>query len=427
MIEYKKQEKKPGKQILIALMLIVLVISSVLAGCGAKKTADNENVAPENTVQEETVATEPAVTEVILLMPWEEVGAKQPAEYTWEEYEALTGLQQKAFRDYLDKEYSKWLDGIRAHANVKPWGEPGAKQPDEYTWDEFTALTPAQQMAFQQYLGLDAFSAWMNSVQTQVGEMPWDVTGAKQPADYTWEEFDSLTGSQQMIFQYHLGPEGFKNWLEAAERQDEVFPWETDGAKQPAEYSWEEFTALTPAQQMAFQSILGIEAFDNWLNKAQIQDVTYPWEKAGVKQPENYTWEEFEALDPAQQMAFQEHMGAESFENWMNRAQSQLEKTPWEKTGAKQPENYTWEEFEALDPAQQMAFQEHMGAESFDDWMNRAQAQLETNPWEEAGAKPPEDYAWAEFESLTPAQQMAFQEYMGLEGFDAWLNKNVTP
>lgn len=38
-----------------------------------------------------------------------------------------------------------------------------AKQPAEYTYDEFNNLTPGQQMAFQKYLGEEAFDAWLNA------------------------------------------------------------------------------------------------------------------------------------------------------------------------------------------------------------------------------------------------------------------------
>jgi len=430
MNKQNEQANKTKKLFVIALALTVLVLSGVLAGCGAGKTADAETSVAEMemvpSTQEASQATEPTVTEStetepVTPMPWDEAGAKQPADYTWEEYEALTGAQQQAFRACLGAEYAQWLDGMRAYANVKPWDEPGAKQPDAYTWEEYEALTPGQQIAFQHYLGRDAFSVWLDRVQGQIGDMPWDEAGAKQPVDYTWEEFDSLTGSQQMIFQYHLGEAGFKSWLEDAEHQDEVFPWEADGAKQPVEYTWEEFEALTPAQQMAFQAVLGIDVFDSWLNKAQFQSVTYPWEKTNAKQPEEYTWSEFEALTPEQQMAFQVYLGAEGFDNWLNCAQSQTEVAPWERPGAKQPNDYTWSEFEALPPAQKMAFQEHLGAEGFDNWMNRAQSQTEVYPWEKPGAKQPEDYTWTEFEALTPAQQMAFQDALGQEAFELWM------
>lgn len=356
--------------------LIALSMSCFLYGCSANKPADDETVLTENTVpqaQEETVGTEPSVTEEVVPVPWDETGAKQPADYTWEEYEGLTGSQQQAFREYLGTEaFELWLNRMRGQAEVKPWDEPGAKQPADYSWEEFEALSAAQQIAFQRYLGLEAFSEWLTRVQSQMEDLPWDGPGAKQPVDYTWEEFEALTGAQQMIFQYTLGVEGFKNWLDAVEHQsDEVFPWEKSGAKQPADYTWAEFEALTPAQQMAFQNALGAEEFEKWIDNAQSQRADNPWEKPGAKQPLDYTWAEFEALTPAQQIAFQNVLGAEAFEEWIDNAQSQREENPWEKPGAKQPADYTWAEFEALTGSQQMAFQIALGPDAFDAWLQQ--------------------------------------------------------
>lgn len=404
-------------------MLALACLLFALLGRGNKDVSvPDGNVTQE---QESAFPAETAATETVIPMPWDESGAKQPADYTWEEYDALTGAQQKAFKAYLGVEvYGKWLDGVRETADVKPWDEIGAKQPEEYSWEEYEALPTVHQIAFQHYLGLDAFTLWLNNVQGQLVATPWDEPGAKQPADYTWEEFEALTGSQQMIFQYSLGTAGFQHWLEEAQRQEEVFPWETEGAKQPADYTLKEFEILTPAQQMAFQAVLGFDAFDAWLNHSQVQNVTYPWEKAGAKQPAAYTWKEFESLTPEQQMAFQDTLGAEEFDEWMNRVQNQNVTNPWEKAGAKQPEEYTWEAFEVLTPAQQMAFQDALGADGFEIWMNQAQIQEEVNPWDKSGAKKPEDYTWEEFEALNPAQKMAFQNDLGPEAFDTWLAKN---
>jgi hypothetical protein len=107
----------------------------------------------------------------------------------------------------------------------------------------------------------------------------------------------------------------------------------------------------------------------------------------------------------------------------MKKAQGQMSSNPWEKPGAKQPADYTWEEFEALTGAQQMAFQDYLGEKGFEEWLNRVQNQTEKNPWEEPGTKQPQDYTYEEFEALTAAQQMAFQDYLGEEAFEAWLNR----
>ena len=95
-----------------------------------------------------------------------------------------------------------------------------------------------------------------------------------------------------------------------------VSPWE-NGGKQPKDYTYEEFDALSAEQQLEFQeSFKSTDEFNEWLNKAQWVAVEVPWENGG-KQPEDYTWEEFEALSDEQQMAFQNSFeDNKDFENW---------------------------------------------------------------------------------------------------------------
>ena len=349
------------------MLALACLLLALLGSANKDVSVPDGNVTQE---QESVFPAETAATETAIPMPWDEPGAKQPADYTWEEYDALTGAQQKAFKVHLGVEaYSKWLDNMRGTADVKPWDEPGAKQPEEYSWEEYEALSTVHQIAFQHYLGLDAFSAWLTGVQREA--TPWDESGSKQPADYTWKEFEALTAGQQMAFQSDLGAAGFEKWIDQVQSQSQANPWDRSGAKQPEKYTWKEIEALTAGQQMAFQEALGAEGFDEWLNQVQNQSAAKPWEKAGAKQPEKYTWKELEALTPAQQMAFQEALGNEGFEAWMNQAQTQDEVNPWDKSGAKQPEDYTWEEFEALTPAQQMAFQNDLGPDAFDTWLTK--------------------------------------------------------
>ena len=73
---------------------------------------------------------------------------------------------------------------------------------------------------------------------------------------------------------------------------------------------------------MAFQKYFdSIEDFEEWLEKAMSEDPnsdTYiPWEHGG-KTPNKYTYEEFEALSAAQQMAFQKYFDSiEEFSEWL--------------------------------------------------------------------------------------------------------------
>ena len=116
-------------------------------------------------------------------------------------------------------------------------------------------------------------------------------------------------------------------------------------------------------------------------------------------------------------------MGEEAFAQWLKKALEESNKAPWEKPGSKQPEDYSWKEFEALTGAQQIAFQTYLGEEAFAQWLEKALEESERNPWEVPGAQQPQDYPWEEFEALTGAQQIAFQKYLGEEAFESWLNR----
>jgi hypothetical protein len=467
------------KQRIIKLtVLLIALLCLLLTACGKDKEATmgpagTETVAQEqNQAQTGTQATEPYETETAGLMPWEAEGAKQPEDYTMEEYEELTADQRKAFRNYLGAAgYAAWLERAEKDAepvNI-PWEIPGATQPKDYTWTEYQALTEGQKKAFMEHLGPQGLEAWLAKVQDKKTENPWEVPGAKQPKDYTWTEYAALTNKQQAAFANYLGTSGFRSWLNRVQGQKEtVYPWEKPGAKQPADYTWEEYEALTKVQQKAFRDHLGSDGFEVWLEK--VQEEENPWEEEGAKQPEDYTWEEYTALTEAQKEAFQEYLGADSYVEWMEKA-LQLGAYPWEETAAKQPGKYTWEDYVALTEDQQAAFQDHLGEESmkawlrkiadipwdepkakqpedytleeyenledpqqlafrvwlgveeFEAWLAEAQLPKEANPWEKPGAKQPKDYTWEEFAALTVNQQMAFQNYLGEDGFEAWLDK----
>ena len=169
-----------------------------------------------------------------------------------------------------------------AYISDLPW-ENGGKQPEEFTWEEFEALTPDQQEAF--FLTFDTaeeFEKWMLNVKPETEpteteaprlELPWE-NGGKQPAEYTWEEFEALTPEQQEAFFLSFDTaEAFEEWMENAQPEttdvpQSDLPWE-NGGKQPSEYTWEEFEALTPEQQEAFfLSFDTEEEFEAWLAQA---------------------------------------------------------------------------------------------------------------------------------------------------------------
>ena len=167
------------------------------------------------------------------------------------------------------------------------------------------------------------------------------------------------------------------------------YPWEFAGAKQPVEYTWEEFLELPAEQQIGFQNAFASNAaFEAWMDQVfptepeeTTEPVVYPWEQAGGKKPGDYTWEEYQALSGEEQIAFQKAFSSDAaFTAWMERVQptepgESETQYPWEKPGAKQPQDYTWEEFLALSGEEQIAFQNYMGPEAFEAWMNRVQGE----------------------------------------------------
>lgn len=316
-------------------------------------------------------------------------------------------------------------------ASLLPW-DNGGKKPEAYTWAEFEALDAQFKDAFFEYFeDVNAFLEWKdrvqnnntgdNSVEDERDELPW-TNGGKLPDKYTWKEFQALTGNQQIAFQkWFESDEAFDAWMQAAKRTQEKNPWE-NGGKEPSAYTWREFLQLTSEQQIAFQNWFGSSAaFEEWMQAVNTTQNKNPWENGG-KQPAEYTWKEFEALTGAQQIAFQNSFGsAAAFEAWMERAQATDSEYPWE-MGDKQPDEYTWDEFESLTGAHQMAFQQWFGsAEAFEAWMEWAQGTGSANPWENGG-KQPDEYSWEEFESLTATQQMVFQKWFDSpEAFEKWM------
>ena len=353
--------------------------------------------------------------------PWE-LGGKQPSEYTWEEYLALSSELKDAFlKNFSDaRAYENWRDNA-----LKIYNEGGDTTPPDEEWEEPTQESPKL-------------------------DIPWEKSGAKQPSEYTWGEFQVLSPELQMAFQnWFTSVEEFNNWMKRAqggngsiEPEIPTYPWDMPDTKKPDQYTWEEYEALTSDQQMAFQNwFASIDEFESWMQNVQEpqesqepeDDYDLPWDVPGAKQPDQYTWAEFEALNPDHQMAFQNWFASiDGFEVWMKQAQgdsSTEEEMPWDESGAKQPAEYTWTEFEALSPAQQMAFQNWFASiDEFEAWMQKAQGNdftEEKMPWDESGAKQPSEYTWDEFEALLPGQQMAFQNWFGgWEEFDKWLSAN---
>lgn len=134
--------------------------------------------------------------------------SNQPTTYTWEEFVALTPEEKDVFANSFPStdDFYQWIDSntpstVEETALKLPW-ENGGKSPEEYTYSEFLTLSTDEQSAFANtFTNADAFTAWQkiaaesdNSLQ-----LPWK-NGGKQPAEYSWDEFLALTATEKDLF-----------------------------------------------------------------------------------------------------------------------------------------------------------------------------------------------------------------------------------
>ena len=97
--------------------------------------------------------------------------------------------------------------------------------------------------------------------------LPWENSG-KKPADYTWEEYLALSNSEkEMFYESFENSEEFDEW--ATKAQNDALPWNS-GEKKPADYTWEEYLALSNSdKELFFESFENTEDFDAWLDANQ--------------------------------------------------------------------------------------------------------------------------------------------------------------
>ena len=265
------------------------------------------------------------------------------------------------------------------------WGDK-EKKPSDYSWEEFEALTDEEKLAFSQSFEGDSFAAWVNSVTENTepiqAENPWD-NGGKQPGEYTWEEFEMLSDEQKLAFSGAFAAGEFEKWLKSVERQElnstqPQYPWD-NGGKRSEEYTWEEFDKLTDEQKLAFSQEVGADMLEKQMAdatepEASDPDKHYSWEHSW-KEPADYTWLEFEALTDEEKIAFSQTFSEDGFADWMNNAKKEETPKVYWSIASKRPDRYTWEEFEALTPNQQTEFYNWFSTkESFEAWMNGAKS-----------------------------------------------------
>lgn len=330
--EKKQATGKKNKKSLMAIVLIVVIVAVAVVGIAFYC---------------EYVSSAQSVSDAAA--PWEMAFAKKPKNYSYEEFQALTPEQQILFQRAFatEADFVAWLEREGPSTPTEadliialPWETAGAKQPSDYSWEEFKSLDAAVQIAFQkEFASQSEFEAWMQKVNpveptetTEAMMLPWETSG-KSLSDYTWDEYNQWDIDIQMAFQ-----NAFKDASEFQKWMDKVHPVETQGQQKsypfttgernPAEYTWDEFQNMTAEEQMAFQnSFLNKQAFEDWMTatnpEGQLSTEDLPWEVPGAKQPEDYTWEEFESLTAAQQIAFQSAFeDQDGFTLWLDKVHS---------------------------------------------------------------------------------------------------------
>lgn len=261
---------------------------------------------------------------------------KPVEEYSYSEFLAFSEEQQIAFQGAFDtfEDFQSWMDREAPPAPTEPalelpWEKAGAKRPEEYTLEEFEMLEPGAQIAFQSaFEDTNGFEQWLNkflgSESTEEAEVfPWQSNPSKPLNSYTWAEYEEWEGSVQMAFQSAFPSfQDFENWLSLAHPEDSQSENPFLG-RNLTEYTWEAFLQMTPEEQIAFQNAFPSgEDFASWMEKAEAEQQGktskgYPWNAPGGKQPEDYTWEEFENLTGEDQIAFQSAFdSADGFSVW---------------------------------------------------------------------------------------------------------------
>ena len=204
---------------IFSICLVAVLLLIVLSGCG--KNGEDWDVVGNsedanhsvNDTSDMLPGTDEEFSLENLVCPWDEPGAKQPPEYTWEEYEALSDIQREAFFESFEDpaSYDFWLRKSRGE-ELLPW-EVEEKEPSEYTWEEYQQLSAEQQAAFQMsFESVVSFDMWLTNAQSNV-MLPWD-NGGKKPSEYTWEEYDVLDDFlKEAFFESFEDEQEMEKWI----------------------------------------------------------------------------------------------------------------------------------------------------------------------------------------------------------------------
>ena len=202
------------------------------------------------------------------------------------------------------------------------------KSSEGYTWEEYQALSLEEQDAFYQAFESDEdFETWLKVTKPaeEVSlDLNWKKTG-KKPDAYNWEEYQSLSAEDRdAFFNWFASKEAFEDWKDAVEPVENIViaKW-NEAEKQPSEYTWEEYEALDAKRQEAFyQWFESTEDFEKWMKTVKPEEKLVPdlnWKNVG-RLPNEYTWKEYQALSLEEQDAFFLWFGSvEAFETWMKK------------------------------------------------------------------------------------------------------------
>jgi hypothetical protein len=178
---------------------------------------------------------------------------------TWEEYVKLSPEEKDAFFEKFDsvESFEEWMESVKPQEtdpDIK-WNKPG-KDPDAYTWEEYQALSQVEQEAFFLWFGtVSAFEVWMESakpVESTAPDLSW-TENSKKPDAFTWEEYEKLTPEEQELFFLWFDSESaFEAWMETVKPTESApsLEWDKPG-KTPDAYTWEEYQALSLQEQDA--------------------------------------------------------------------------------------------------------------------------------------------------------------------------------
>lgn len=218
-----------------------------------------------------------------------------------------------------------------------------------------------------------------------------DFLNGRAPSDFTWEEYQNLTPDQQAAFpDYFESLDAYKSWFEAASDSMEIIPLEDDylNGRDPASFTWKEFTRLTPDQQAEFPDCFeSLDAYQAWYqsvceNAAENEEeIHLDNDFLDGKKPTDFTWEEYQNLTTEQQAVFPDYFESlDAYQSWCESVHP-IEAADTDESileddylNGKDPANFTWEEYQNLTPDQQAMLPDYFESyDAFLEWKDKTE------------------------------------------------------